>query len=42
MLATLGTKIMPIGHSFAICCASCPAPLGSFITDDTFAMSARG
>ena len=25
---TLGTKIMPIGESCAIICASCPAPLG--------------
>ena len=28
MPRTLGTKIMPIGESCAIICASCPAPLG--------------
>jgi hypothetical protein len=31
MPPTLGTKIMPIGQSLAICCASWPAPLGSLI-----------
>jgi len=29
MPPTLGTKIMPMGDSCAIICASCPAPLGS-------------
>jgi hypothetical protein len=29
MPPTLGTKIIPIGPSRDIICASCPAPLGS-------------